>query len=88
MPAFGLPDQALATIRGILADYAEVEAATIYGSRAMGTHRPGSDIDLTLIGVSLTDQHLSEIAGRLEESAIPTQSVPAEPELQPYAASP
>lgn len=71
MAAFGLPDQTLATIRGILAEYPEVEVATIYGSRAMGTHRPGSDIDLTLIGVRLTERHLSEIAGRLDESDIP-----------------
>lgn len=71
MLAFGLPDRALETIRGILAEYPEIEVATIYGSRAMATHRPGSDINLTLIGASLTDQHLSEIAGRLEESDIP-----------------
>lgn len=71
MPAFGLSDQVLETIRGILAEYPAIEGATIYGSRAMGTHRPGSDIDLTLIGASLTEWHLGEIAGRLEESDIP-----------------
>ena len=71
MPAFGLPDSTLRTIRGILADCPAVEQAVIYGSRAMGTQRPGSDIDLTLLGDALDTQDLTDIAGRLEASDIP-----------------
>lgn len=73
MPVFGLPDQTIAIIRQILADYPTVKKAIIYGSRAKGTHKKGSDIDLTLIGESLDHTILGEIAHRLDESPIPYQ---------------
>lgn len=73
MPSFGLSAQTLATVRGILADYPAVEKAILYGSRAKGNYRKGSDIDLTLIGAALDHRVLAEIAGRLEESSIPYQ---------------
>lgn len=71
MPDFGLPDATLATVRHILADCPALEKAVIYGSRAKGTHRPGSDIDLTLMGSGLDADALSRIATRLDESSIP-----------------
>ena len=73
MPDFGLSDQTLAVIRQILADYPAVKKAILYGSRAKGNYRKGSDIDLTLIGDGLDHRILGEIAGRLEESPIPYQ---------------
>jgi uncharacterized protein len=71
VPDFGLPDATLATVRHILADCPALEKAVIYGSRAKGTHRHGSDIDLTLMGASLDENALSRIATRLDESSIP-----------------
>lgn len=73
MPDFGLPDSTLATIRQILADCPAVDKAILYGSRANGNYRPGSDIDLTLIGAQLDLRTLGELASRLEESPIPYQ---------------
>lgn len=70
-PDFGLPEHTLQTVRSILAACPEVETALLYGSRAMGTYRPGSDIDLTLIGPGLGVRQLSDIASQLEESDIP-----------------
>lgn len=73
MPSFGLPEQTLTIIRRILADYPAVEKAILYGSRAKGNYRKGSDIDLTLVGDGLDYRMLGEIAGRLEDSPIPYQ---------------
>lgn len=73
MSDFGLPDKTLAAIRQILADFPAVEKAILYGSRAKGNYRPGSDIDLTLIGDQLDIRILGNIAARLEESPIPYQ---------------
>jgi len=73
MPDFGLPDTALSAIRQILADFPAVEKAILYGSRAKGNYRHGSDVDLTLIGEQLDLRTLAKIAGRLEESPIPYQ---------------
>lgn len=71
MSEFGLPPKTLATLRDILARHPEVAEAILYGSRATGRYRPGSDIDLTLVGDALTPQHLARIAGQLDESSIP-----------------
>jgi predicted nucleotidyltransferase len=70
---FGLSDATLAVIHGILAEFPAVEKAILYGSRAMGKYRNGSDIDLTLLGAGLDARVLGQIAGRLEESPIPYQ---------------
>ncbi|QWF70101.1 nucleotidyltransferase domain-containing protein [Methylomonas paludis] len=73
MPAFGLSDNTLALIHRILAEFPDVETAILYGSRAKGTYRKGSDIDLTLSGANLDQRQLAKIAGKLDESVIPYQ---------------
>ncbi len=70
---FGLLDFTLATVRQILATCPRVETAILYGSRAKGNYKPGSDIDLTLTGDGLGYAELSRIADELEESDIPYQ---------------
>ena len=72
-PEFGLPPATLEAIRRILAEVPAVKKAVIYGSRAKGTYRPGSDIDLTLFGDGLDLDTLGQIATRLHESPIPYQ---------------
>lgn len=68
---FGLPDSTCTTVRQILASYPQIEKAVLYGSRAKGNYKPGSDIDLTLFGAALDHQSLMSIASALEESDIP-----------------
>ena len=43
----GLPERVLADIRRLAAEYG-VERVVLFGSRARGTHRPKSDIDLAV----------------------------------------
>lgn len=45
---FGLKKTVVEKVRSVLSDFEPIEEAILYGSRAMGTHRNGSDIDLTL----------------------------------------
>lgn len=73
MPDFGLPDKTAAIIRQIFADFPAVEKAVLYGSRAKGNYRHGSDIDLTLFGDLLDFDALLKIGSRLDESPIPYQ---------------
>lgn len=68
---FGLAPTTLTVVRSILASDPAVEQAVIYGSRAKGNYKPGSDIDLTLFGPQLTANHLSHLARALDESSIP-----------------
>ncbi|TVQ33963.1 MAG: nucleotidyltransferase domain-containing protein [Wenzhouxiangella sp.] len=48
--AWGLRAEEVNGIRRVLAAHPAVEKAIVYGSRALGTQKPGSDIDITLIG--------------------------------------
>ncbi len=71
MDAFGLSPKITGILRQILADFPKVEKAVIYGSRAKGNYKNGSDIDLTLIGDALDYKTLSAVAWALDESDIP-----------------
>lgn len=67
----GLPEVTVAKLREVLSRFPEVEKAVLYGSRAKGTHRPGSDIDLTLFGDGVTTARLGEIADSLDDLYLP-----------------
>ncbi|MDA8160815.1 MAG: nucleotidyltransferase domain-containing protein [Desulfobacteraceae bacterium] len=68
---FGLPAAALTKIRQVLASHPAIEAAVIYGSRAKGNFRPGSDIDLTLLGDTLVDHDLRRVIRDLDDLLLP-----------------
>jgi predicted nucleotidyltransferase len=47
---FGLKEKDITDIRAVLQSFPEVEKALIFGSRARGNHRHGSDVDMALMG--------------------------------------
>jgi predicted nucleotidyltransferase len=67
----GLTDGTVAQIHEVLAQFPEVEKAMLYGSRAKGNYKPGSDIDLTLVGADVTQKILGRIQGELEDGQLP-----------------
>ncbi len=71
MNKFGLPQRAMDEMHAIFAKHSKVKKVVLYGSRAMGNYKNGSDIDLTMYGSALTFDDLNNIAGELEESSIP-----------------
>ena len=70
-PPFGLPAQALARICTELAQTTHLERALIFGSRAKGNYRHGSDIDIALVGPALTDAEQLDLEDRLDELLLP-----------------
>ena len=68
---FGLPERTLDEMRAIFAQHSKVKKVLVYGSRATGKHKAGSDIDLTLFGSALEYADLLRIAGELDDSSIP-----------------
>ena len=68
---FGLTEATLAKIRGVFSDYPAVEKAVLYGSRAKGNFKPGSDIDLTLQGAALAPELVATIAEALDDLLLP-----------------
>jgi len=71
--SWGLPDATLAVIRSVLEREPKVKKAILFGSRAKGTHKPGSDIDLALVGEGLDIDTLGRLARAFDESSIPHQ---------------
>lgn len=68
---FGLPSAAIQKIYTVLDRYPQVEKAVLYGSRAKGSYKTGSDIDLALVGRDLTFDLLFKILNDLDDSDLP-----------------
>ncbi len=66
----GLSEHELELIRGVLRRHPEVELAKLFGSRAKGTSRPNSDVDLALWG-RLSALAEARIRGELDELPLP-----------------
>ena len=67
----GLPNETVERISAVLARFPEVDKAVLYGSRAKGTCKPGSDIDLSLSGDQLDGRILARIADQLDDLLLP-----------------
>jgi predicted nucleotidyltransferase len=69
---YGLPQSAVQKICAVLSRYPQVEKAILYGSRAKGSYKNGSDIDLTLHGgADLTLNVIYRILDDLDELLLP-----------------
>lgn len=68
---FGLKSHTIQAIRKVFLEYPDLKKAVLYGSRAKGNYRPGSDIDLTLDGEGLDLGMLHKIENDLDELMLP-----------------
>jgi predicted nucleotidyltransferase len=68
---YGLQDATIQKIHKAIELYPQVEQAILYGSRAKGTDKNGSDIDLTLCGTALTTKTLFEISEEIDNLNLP-----------------
>lgn len=68
---FGLKDNEIKALRETLASIPEVEEAIIYGSRARGTNKSSSDIDITLKGSNLTYLQLALLDAKIDDLYLP-----------------
>lgn len=64
---FGLLDTDIETIVQTLSNYSKVKHAYIFGSRAKGNFKNGSDVDIALKGEELDFDTLIEISNVLNE---------------------
>jgi len=67
----GLSENTVARIAAVLECFPAVESAVLFGSRAKGTHKPGSDIDLALVGASLDWRTVGKIYDALDDRLMP-----------------
>ena len=68
---FGLKDTHINLIKSVFEKYNCITKAVLYGSRAKGNYRTGSDIDLTLFGNDLDFNTLLKIENELDDLLLP-----------------
>lgn len=68
---FGLSEGVIEKIMGVFRRFPAIEKAILYGSRAKGNYKPGSDIDLSLEGAGLTPDMRASIASALDDLLLP-----------------
>lgn len=68
---YGLSPAVIESISRVLADEPSLQRARLFGSRALGRERPGSDVDLCLEGPDLDLDSLNRIENGLEALGLP-----------------
>lgn len=69
--SFGLPAHAVEALRDVFQGWPQIQRVLLYGSRAKGSYRPGSDIDLTIEGEELTLTQLLAIENQIDDLLLP-----------------
>lgn len=70
---FGLTEPVIIKIQECFLHFPQVQTAILYGSRAKGTYKEGSDIDLTLKGEQINLKLIQQIETELDELLLPYQ---------------
>ena len=67
MNRFGISATSYELILSTLSDFPEIEKAIVFGSRAKGNYKHGSDIDLAILGSACTENTAMNLSGLLNE---------------------
>jgi predicted nucleotidyltransferase len=70
MSDFGLDERALRLMRGVFEKHPSIARVCVFGSRAKGTFRSESDVDLAIFG-DVDGVLASLVAGELDELPLP-----------------
>jgi predicted nucleotidyltransferase len=69
---YGLSARSLETVKKLLSKYPGIRSAVLYGSRARGSYKNGSDIDLSLhTDDTFTHADLLRLTGDFDDSDLP-----------------
>ena len=68
---YGLEDSTIQKIQDVFSAFRQVEKVILYGSRAKGNYKPGSDIDLTLKGQNINLSVMNQIGLLLDDLLLP-----------------
>ena len=67
----GIPQADSQQLLKLISTHKSVEKIMIYGSRALGRQRAGSDIDLFLVAPSMNLRELLELGAALDDLLLP-----------------
>ena len=69
----GLTDIELDKLQDVFSRYADIEKVVLYGSRAKGNYKPFSDVDISLMGDSLTRNRINALSLEIDDLLLPYQ---------------
>ncbi len=67
----GLTNEEMQKLVAVLSTQPNIEKAIVYGSRAKGTNREFSDVDMTLMGKNLSHSDLNQVALKIDDLLLP-----------------
>jgi len=67
----GLSQATLNKLNSVFLQHKAISSVLVYGSRAKGNYRPGSDIDLTIKGDALEFAELMQIEDQIDDLFLP-----------------
>ena len=67
----GISSESMNRLESVFKDELTVSEVILYGSRAKGNYRPGSDIDMTLKGHALTTKLLLSLLSEIDDLLLP-----------------
>lgn len=68
---YGLTEQTIQQINSVFEKHPVVKQAVLYGSRAKGNYKTGSDIDLSLFGEGISQREVNHILDELDALDLP-----------------
>ena len=68
---YGLKKETVEKILHLFSHYDEIDESILYGSRAKGHYKPGSDIDLSLKGANLNLHIVNKISLDIDDLLLP-----------------
>ncbi|MFA6302057.1 MAG: nucleotidyltransferase domain-containing protein [Legionella sp.] len=68
---YGLPSHAVDKINEVFRLYPQIKQVILYGSRALGSYKPSSDIDLCIDAESMSLSQLLKIENQLDDLLLP-----------------
>jgi predicted nucleotidyltransferase len=69
--SFGISDNVLDDITYVFAKYKKIDKAVLYGSRAKGNYKAGSDIDIAIFSVDINLTELNKLSTELDDLLLP-----------------
>lgn len=67
----GLKENEIAQLKHCFSRFKEIEKGILFGSRAMGNYKNGSDVDIVLVGDKINHKTITQIVNALEETVMP-----------------
>ena len=68
---YGLDDNIFNQIGEIFGKYQDIEKVILFGSRAKGSYKKGSDIDIAIVSKSMDLKTLHDIENEIDEMMMP-----------------